>query len=172
MLRRQFHARSFACLSMLIVSFAVAAGGARADSDSSERAKPDPSGQPAEITLNVPLDAIVFVDGQRTNTSGLSRRFVTPPLSSGQKYYYDVKVSWIEGSRPRVYNRHLSFKAGDRIALNLAQPNWTEYQQDLYLDPAAPAPWRTDYYNDERNFPNYPNRPYIFPGTRFTPPPR
>ena len=172
MLHCVFRAHSLICLCLTVVSFACGASGARADSDASGRARPDPSGKPAEITLNVPLDAIVFIDGQRTNTTGLTRRFVTPPLSSRDKYYYEVKVTWVEGSQARVYNRHLSFKAGDQIALNLSRPNRTQYQQDLYLDPAAPAPWRTDYYDDVRNFPNIPNSPYIFPGTRPRPPAR
>ena len=142
---------------------------ARADTDSGKRATPVPDGQRAEIVMNVPLDAVIYIDGERTNNAGVTRRFVTPPLAPDRKYFYDVKITWIEGSRARVYDRHLSFQPGERVAVNLARPNWTQYQQDLYMDPAAPAPWRTDYYNDPLNYPNFPNQQYTYPGIRIDP---
>lgn len=124
-------------------------------------------GQRAEIVVNVPLDAIVWIDGARTRSSGLTRAFVTPPLAPGRKYGYDLRITWIDGSRAREIERHVSFRAGDRLLFNFAQPNWTQTAQDLYMDPAAPAPWRTDYNADPLNAPNYPS--FLFPGSVLQP---
>jgi uncharacterized protein (TIGR03000 family) len=169
MIHQRIQAHRFGYALLAVAVLVLTAGGARADADADQRATPMPDGQQAEIVMNVPLDALIFIDGQRTYNSGLTRLFVTPPLASGRRYYYDVKVTWVEGNRAREYTRHLSFHAGERVAVNLARPNQPPLQQDLYMDPAAPAPWRTDYYNDIRNAPNWPNRRYIYPGTRVYP---
>lgn len=152
-----------------LMIFALAVPSMRAEGESAKRTTPASGGQPAEITMTVPLDAVIFIDGKRTYNSGMIRRFRTPPLASGKKYFYDVKVTWIDGERARENNRHLSFQAGQRVTLNYSRSNGAEAQQDLYLDPAAPEPWRTNYYHDMLNAPYYPNSPYIFPGTRLAP---
>jgi uncharacterized protein (TIGR03000 family) len=148
---------------------ALAAPSVRAEGVPAPRTAPASGGQRAEITMTVPLDAVIFIDGKRTYNRGSIRRFVTPPLASGKKYFYDVKVTWIDGERARENSRHLSFEAGQRVTLNYAPPNWTQPIQDLYMDPAAPAPWRSGYYHDMLNAPSYPNSPYIFPGARMLP---
>ena len=169
MLRRSMRMLSCAYLPMIALTIALMAGSAWADEVSEKRATPVRGGQRAEIIINVPLDGIVYIDGRRTYTSGMTRRFVTPPLASGHKYFYDLKVSWIDGSRARVSSRHVAFRAGDRLVLNYSQPNWRETAPDLYLDPVAPHPGGTSYYKDVLNSPYYPNNPFIYPGYRFYP---
>lgn len=169
MFRQSMRICSFAHFLMIPLLLGLSAASVRADDDSAQRNTPMPGGQRAEIVLNVPLDANIFVDGQRIVSSGTTRRFVTPPLAPGRRYFYDVKVTWMDGSRARESKRHVSFQPGERVALTYSLPNWTEYVQDLYLDPAAPAPWLTDYYGDMLNQPYYPNSPYIFPGYRLYP---
>ncbi|HWG42980.1 MAG TPA: TIGR03000 domain-containing protein [Gemmataceae bacterium] len=134
--------------------------------DPIKRTTPSPSGRPTEIALHVPLDAIVWIDGARTENHGPLRSFVTPPLASGRRYFYDVKVSWVEGARSRVIERHLSFRAGQRITLNLAPGSRTQPQPTLLVDPEAPAPWRTEHNEDPLNAPNYPS---LFSGYRWYP---
>jgi uncharacterized protein (TIGR03000 family) len=150
----------------LIVSFSL--GAVHAAPNSGKRTTPSPTGRPAEIALHVPLDAIVWIDGVRTENRGPIRRFVTPPLASGRKYFYDVKVSWVEGARARESQRHLTFRAGDRVTLNLAPGSRTQPQPNLFVDPAAPAPWRTEHNEDPLNAPNYPSAA-LFNGYRWYP---
>lgn len=169
MFRVTMKSLSFAYLPMIALAVALSAGGVCAADGFQKRATPSPNGQRAELIINTPLDGIVYIDGRRTYNSGMTRRFVTPPLAPGQQYFYEVKVTWIEGSRARESNRRVAFKAGDRIVLNYSQPNWRETAQDLYLDPAAPAPWANYYYNDMLNSPYYPNSMFVYPGIRFYP---
>jgi len=156
-------------LPIIALASVLSARGVWAADGFEKRATPVSDGQRAELIINAPLDGIVFIDGRRTYNSGMTRRFVTPPLAPGHQYFYDVKVTWIDGSRARESNRRVSFKAGDRIVLNYSRPNWRETAQDLYVDPAAPRPWTNYYHEDMLNAPFSPNKPFIYPGIRLYP---
>jgi uncharacterized protein (TIGR03000 family) len=69
-----------------------------------------------QIELRVPADAEVWLDGVRTWQAGESRLFVSPPLTSGKKYSYEVRVTWKEGDQEKVEKRDLGVRAGDRLS--------------------------------------------------------
>ncbi|HEY7427156.1 MAG TPA: TIGR03000 domain-containing protein [Gemmataceae bacterium] len=118
---------------------------------------PPPVGERAEIVVNVPPDATVWVDGARMRSVGLTRVFVTPPLVPGYNYGYDLRISWLEGGRARGMERHVSFRAGDRLVLDVAQPNRVEPAPALPPEPPPITPWRRDYLDREPLIaPNYP----------------
>jgi uncharacterized protein (TIGR03000 family) len=48
--------------------------------------------QPAKIYLRVPERAVVMIDGQPTIQTGTERGYETPPLSTTDSQYYDVRV--------------------------------------------------------------------------------
>ncbi len=168
MFQQSLRTQSLLVLTLSPLVLFLTLGAAEAAPDSAKRTTPSPSGRPAEIVLHVPLDAIIWVDGERTENRGAIRRFVTPPLASGRKYFYDVKVTWVQGSRAKETQRHLSFRAGDRVTLNLAPGSRTQAEPTLYVDPAAPAPWRNEHNLDPLNAPNYPNL-NLFNGYRWYP---
>ncbi len=148
---------------------------------SEKRAVPVPDGVATEFVLRVPNDAAVWFDDARMESTGVERRFTTPLLRPDKRCYYDVKVRWREGSRIVERQRRVSFRPGARIALDFVAGAQTRAQTgpfldaaelragesvegtrmrprpSLLIDPAAPAPWREDYYYDRRNWPNYPN---------------
>lgn len=160
----------FAFLTLITLLCSVSV---RAADTEAKRTTPVEGGLRTEIVMNVPLDAIIFVDGNRITSGGSTRLFVTPPLAVGRRYFYDVKVSWVEGSHARESSDHVSFRAGERVVLNYAEPNPTAERRkagwDLYLDPAAPNPSGYGYYQDPINYPFFPNRSYIYPGYLFYP---
>ena len=47
---------------------------------------------PAILTITVPADAKLYVDGQLTDGEGTTRQFHTPSLQPGQTYYYEMKA--------------------------------------------------------------------------------
>jgi uncharacterized protein (TIGR03000 family) len=114
---------SLAYVAMTCLMAALGTGTTGADETAPKRTTPVARGQPTEIVMNVPLDAIVFVDGQRISNGGSTRLFVTPPLAPGRRYFYDVKISWVDGSHARESSRHVSFRAGERVVVNFAEPN-------------------------------------------------
>jgi uncharacterized protein (TIGR03000 family) len=76
---------------------------------------PAPAEVPVRFDVQVPADAQVFFDGEKTNQTGEQRQFVSPPLAPGREYTYEVRAMWKEGGREVTESRRLSFRAGDRV---------------------------------------------------------
>src|SRR5262249_8366580 len=77
----------------------------------------------AEITVIVPAQAEVFFDGAPTTQKGVERRFVTAPLTAGQKYYYSVVARWREGNSLVESSRKVEFSRDASIRVDfLATP--------------------------------------------------
>ena len=163
MLTRQMRARSVLDLPMLPLVLAFSLGAAWAVPESAGAADPTPTAEPAMITLHVPAGAIVQFDGVETRPEGITRRFETPPLTPGRKYFYDVSVSWTEsrtyGPEIVVRKRHVSFKSGERITLNFGPSALQADGGGLLEDPAAPDPSGTAYNENTLNWPVYPRLP-------------
>jgi uncharacterized protein (TIGR03000 family) len=104
---------------------------------------------------HVPPGALDRFDGLDTDQNGLSRRFVTAPLTPGREYSYELSVPWIEGSRAVERKRHVTFWAGEHHTLDFGPPTRVPVGSNLYEDPAAPNPSGTSYYDDPLNFPDY-----------------
>jgi len=48
----------------------------------------------------VPPDAALWVDGVATQQSGADRDFVSPPLTPGQTFTYELKARWMQDGQP------------------------------------------------------------------------
>ncbi len=70
------------------------------------------------LTLRVPEDARVRIDGQPTAQRGRVRQFLTPELDPQRDYSYEIEVR-TGGS---VRTRTLRFRAGDRLTVDLGAP--------------------------------------------------
>jgi uncharacterized protein (TIGR03000 family) len=81
-----------------------------------------PLNQTALIDLRVPPDAEVLFQGVRMTQTGPVRRFISPALTPGQDYSYDVRVSWAENGRRLSQDRRIVVRAGDRLNLDLTTP--------------------------------------------------
>jgi uncharacterized protein (TIGR03000 family) len=71
----------------------------------------------AHIKVAVPADAAIWIDGAPTTQTGTLRQFVSPPLSPGRRYSYEVKARWQEGGQTVTRSRRATFGAGDEITL-------------------------------------------------------
>ena len=107
------------CLAILLGCAPVLAGPAPVapaeESGQVERAK-------AEITVLVPADAEVFFDGDPTIQKGTERRFVTPPLTRGSAYQYDLRVHSLKDGKPLDRIETVRVYAGDRRTLDFISP--------------------------------------------------
>jgi uncharacterized protein (TIGR03000 family) len=72
-------------------------------------------GTGANLKFNLPVDAILFVDGRLTMIGGTERTFTTPPLAAGQKYYYDVKAELTVNGKTVVEEKRIIVEAGANI---------------------------------------------------------
>jgi uncharacterized protein (TIGR03000 family) len=95
---------------------AVGHGTARAD----EPVRPPAADRPALIEVQAPAGAEVWFDDAKTSSTGAFRRFVSPPLTAGIEFHYDVRVRWTEDGRPVERTQRLAVHSGARIALEYA----------------------------------------------------
>jgi uncharacterized protein (TIGR03000 family) len=66
----------------------------------------------AEVNVRVPDDADVWIQGEKMSASGTERRFVSPPLTPGTDYVYDIRAAWTEGGRDVTQTRRVNVQAG------------------------------------------------------------
>lgn len=69
----------------------------------------------AHITIEVPADAQVWLDGQPTKQDGATRRFVTPELTKGENYTYTVRVRWLEDGRQVEQSKQVIVFSGAEV---------------------------------------------------------
>jgi uncharacterized protein (TIGR03000 family) len=78
------------------------------------RGRPEPS--TALINVRVPVaDAEVSIDGQRMIQTGLSRRFVSPPLAPRRNYVYDLRARWTQNGKKFDEVRRVTVRAGATV---------------------------------------------------------
>jgi uncharacterized protein (TIGR03000 family) len=79
----------------------------------------------ANIRVTVPTsDAEVWFNGAETRERGTVRDFVSPTLTSGKTYSYEIRARWREGDREMDQTREVEVHAGDSI--NVAFPVATQ----------------------------------------------
>ena len=52
----------------------------------------------------------------RSSQTGPYRQFVTPPLTAGKEYVYQVRVVWQAGAKEVAESRDITVRTGDRLA--------------------------------------------------------
>lgn len=78
---------------------------------------PPPRADAAEITVRVPADAEVWIEGVKMKQQGPVRKFTSPQLAIGMSYVYDIKAAWTENGKPVSDTQHVSIRAGDRLSV-------------------------------------------------------
>jgi uncharacterized protein (TIGR03000 family) len=76
----------------------------------------------AQITVTVPASAEVFFDGTPTTQTGALRVYSTPPLSTGQTYYYTVRARWQEAGKTVEQTRKVVLSSNARVRLDFLEP--------------------------------------------------
>ena len=66
----------------------------------------------ARLTVSVPADAHISVDGTPTTSTGPIRRFHSPPLTPGQHYTYNVEARWNENGHEVTQSQKVDVTAG------------------------------------------------------------
>jgi uncharacterized protein (TIGR03000 family) len=74
------------------------------------------------VEVRVPADAEVWFDGAKTQQTGPTRTFVSPPLTPGTDYSYTVRVRWNDAGRAKEEAREVEVHAGDRIRVEFPEP--------------------------------------------------
>ncbi|OAI48392.1 hypothetical protein AYO44_07095 [Planctomycetaceae bacterium SCGC AG-212-F19] len=71
----------------------------------------------AHIIVDVPADAEVWIENQKTQQGGASRWFVSPALEPNQVYEYRIRARWTEQGQQVEQTQKISVQAGERATL-------------------------------------------------------
>lgn len=74
--------------------------------------KTETTGNRALVSIEVPADAKVYIDGNLMKSTGEKRVFQTPELASGKAYFYDVKAEVIRDGKAVVQDQRVVIRAG------------------------------------------------------------
>ena len=62
---------------------------------------------------HLPADALVWIEGAPTTSTGDERHYVSPPLEPGKELHYTVRVAWVEDGKWVAKDSKIAVKAGD-----------------------------------------------------------
>lgn len=71
--------------------------------------------QPAKITVRLPADAMLFIDGTRCPLTSDTRYFETAPLQAGRNYTYALKAEVVDGGKVVSLVKEVTFRAGEDV---------------------------------------------------------
>jgi uncharacterized protein (TIGR03000 family) len=76
----------------------------------------------ATVTLTVPSPtAEVWFGDHKTSQTGTTRQFVTPPLTPGQTFTYDIRATWMDNGQPVTQTRQVRVEAGKASMVDFTQ---------------------------------------------------
>jgi uncharacterized protein (TIGR03000 family) len=105
-------------------------------------------GQPAPndraiLTVRLPAQATLTVDGTPTKQTGPQRRFVTPPLPAGKSFNYELVATWREGGSTQTVTKTVTVRAGQETNINLAREPVAAIENPKDEEPKPAAKSRT-----------------------------
>lgn len=106
------------------------------DSADYESAKPVVESDAAMLTVEVPMNAKVTVNGHPTSSDGTVRQFMSRGLKKGYVYTYVVKATFDVGGEEKTDSKSIKLRPGDieRVEFETPEP----------VQPATPQPKTED----------------------------
>jgi uncharacterized protein (TIGR03000 family) len=101
-------------------------------------------GNQATITVHLPADANLTIDGQPTQSTSGTRTFLSPPLQQGKTYTYTLRAEVNRDGRKMDVKKNIDVQAGRRTEVNLdfSGANREEPQPNRDEEAAPPVPRR------------------------------
>jgi uncharacterized protein (TIGR03000 family) len=78
------------------------------------------SATPAQVTVHLPADAKLFVDGVACPLTSDTRSFATPGLQPGQKYVYTMRMEVVRDGATQSESQRVVLEAGQTTNVNFA----------------------------------------------------
>jgi uncharacterized protein (TIGR03000 family) len=79
---------------------------------------PAPSAQALSRTtlvVSLPADARLTINGTATQSTGATRRFITPALAPNSEYYYLIRAEFTQDQRNVEQTRRVTFRPGQEV---------------------------------------------------------
>jgi uncharacterized protein (TIGR03000 family) len=90
----------------------------------------------ARIEVRVPENAQLWFEGEKTSQTGRERFFVSPPLTPGKNYTYDVKVQWQENGRDVTKTKQIRVRAGGSQTVEFGRTDEDRSRRDYGTAPS------------------------------------
>lgn len=74
----------------------------------------------ATITIHVPENATLTVNGKQMSSTSGTRRFLSSPLDPGQSYHYNFEVRMDRDGKVVKVDRRVDVRAGDRLEFTIS----------------------------------------------------
>jgi uncharacterized protein (TIGR03000 family) len=74
------------------------------------------------VSIRVPADARVWVDGEPTTSTGPVRQFESPPLPYGGEYNYEVRARWGDSGHEVTQTRQVEVTPGAHVEVDFPSP--------------------------------------------------
>jgi uncharacterized protein (TIGR03000 family) len=71
----------------------------------------------ARLILQIPTDAEVWINGEKTPQKGARRIYESPKITNGKPFAFEVKITWLENDKRMNEERKLSLGAGESRTL-------------------------------------------------------
>lgn len=77
---------------------------------------------PARITVKLPENATLYIDGKKNEKAGKLREFTTPPLPFGKEFSYSLKLEKNRNGQPEELLQKVVFQAGETVTVDFTDP--------------------------------------------------
>jgi uncharacterized protein (TIGR03000 family) len=81
-----------------------------------------PADNAAHLLVRVPADAELWFGDYKTPLTGPERAFVSPPLTPGKDYTYEIRARWVEDGRPVDHLRTIHVQANLQAEVDMTRP--------------------------------------------------
>lgn len=81
------------------------------------------SGRRATLTVHLPENARLIVDGKPTASASGTRRFYSPPLEAGKSYHYTLEARIERDGKTVRAERRVEVQAGDQREVTIVMPD-------------------------------------------------
>jgi uncharacterized protein (TIGR03000 family) len=75
----------------------------------------------ARITVKLPAEARLYVDGVLCPLTSATRSFTTPELAAGQKYYYTLKAEVVRAGETLAARKRVIVEAGKEVTVEFTE---------------------------------------------------
>ncbi len=99
----------------------VAASPDAGPTDTAETPPPPPTDGRARVQVLVPADADVWFNGNPTTQRGGQREFVSPALTPGHDYQYEIRAKWTDAGRVVDQTRAVIVRANALIGVDFTR---------------------------------------------------
>jgi len=92
------------------------------------------------VVAHLPEDAEIWFEDAPTTQKGTLRQFVSPPLTPGKEYKYNVRVAWLEEGKKVSQAHTFPVRAGDIHCIDLVKAEAPAVAKRVKADLAELAP--------------------------------